>query len=300
MLNESLVKYLAGLLDADGALSFSFKRDPNRPDRCFVGLSLRLTASDAVDKNGFVEGLPGQTGMGSVSRYGANEQFAVWVVAKRADLEMLVPRLTKHMVIKALHWQWLLDKWRELRADANTVSDEERDELTAASKASRATRVGPLHPKNHPTWGWVAGYLDGDGWYNYRRHYAKTTGYWQWSISVGAGAHVNDASVLAFLERSFGGVIRDRGTTMRIWQRNLGYNSRSFVERFLPKVAKHSRLKRHKIDAIIHHHRQRLSVPGTERHYCTVDGCEDRARGYGLCSKHYQRQRKLEKVQATV
>lgn len=300
MLNESLVKYLAGLLDADGSLSFNFKRDPNRPGRCFVGLNLHLTASDAVDKHGFVEGLPELTGMGVVTRYGANDQFAKWVVSKRADVEMLVPRLTKHMVIKARHWQWLLETWRDRRANGATVSDQERDELTAASKESRATRVGPLRPKNHPTWAWVAGYLDGDGCYNYRRHYAKTTGYYQWSISVTAVAHVGDASVLEFLERSFGGSVRQAAPTMKVWRRALGYNSRSFAERFLPKVAKHSRLKRHKIDAIIHHHRQRLSVPGTERHYCTMDGCGERAHGNGLCSKHYQRQRKLEKVQAIV
>lgn len=269
IMNESLVKYLAGLLDADGSLSFAFKHDQNREGRYFIGLGLNLTASDAVDKNGFVESLPTLTGMGSASRYGPKDQFVVWSVKKRADLEMLLPRLIKHMVIKAKHWQWLLDMWRVTRADAKTCSETERDALKDASKESRKNRTGPLKPKNHPTWAWLAGYLDGDGWYSYRSgKYKSYRGrmYEQWSIKVGAVAHENDMDVLEFLKRSFGGHINPHGQSdnVYVWVRSLGYQSRSFALRFLPKVAKHSRLKRHKIDAIIHHHRQRLSVPGTK------------------------------------
>ena len=267
-MNESLVKYLAGLLDADGSLSFSFKSDPNREGRYFVGLRLNLTASDAVDHGGFVASLPTETGMGTVSRYGANRQFACWTVNRRADLEMLLPRLTKHMVIKAQHWQWLLEVWRDARSQSKTCTLAERDVLTAASKESRRLRVGPLHAKNHPTWAWLAGYLDGDGTYHYRKHFAVKNGkgYWQWSIKVSAVAHVSDVSALHFLERSFGGLIREHGQSenCKLWIRSLGYQNRSFALRFLPHLAKHSRLKRHKIDAIIHHHRQRLSVPGTK------------------------------------
>ncbi len=107
-MEESLVEYLAGLLDADGSLSFSFKHDQNREGRYFIGLALRLTASDAVDQNGFVESLPEITGMGTTSRYGRKQQFVVWNVSKLSDLERLIPRLTKHMVVKAKHWQRLI------------------------------------------------------------------------------------------------------------------------------------------------------------------------------------------------
>lgn len=291
-MNETLIKYLAGLLDADGSLSFNFKIDQNRQGRFFVGLSLRLTSSDAVDLKGFVNSLPEMTAMGSASRSGKNKQFCTWDVSKRSDVEMLVPRLTKHMVIKAQHWNWLLEQWRELRKDGNTVSIEQREALAAASKESRKTRVGPLKPKNHPTWAWLAGYLDGDGWYVYRREYAKTIGYWQYAMSVGAVAHISDASVLEFLQKSFGGVIRDHSKgnpNLKTWYRSLGYQNRSFALGFLPNLAKHSRLKRHKIDAIIHHHQQRLSVPGADRNYCQIDDCGKPAVGHKMCRLHYVR-----------
>lgn len=264
IVNETLIKYLAGLLDADGSLTFTFKA---WEDIHYVGLTLNLTSSDAIDKAGFVPGLPALTGMGGVYRYGKNKQFISWMISKRADLEMLLPRLIKHMVIKAKHWEWMLGVWRDWRGDE--LSDEQKEGLQAASKESRKKRTGPLRPKNHPTWAWLAGYLDGDGWYCYRSgNYTsyKDRSYRQWSISVGAVAHINDVAVLEFLQKSFGGVVRDHGQSegCKVWYRGLGYQNRSFALRFLPHLAKHSRLKRHKIDAIIHHHQQRLSVPGAK------------------------------------
>jgi len=237
-------------------MSFGFKCDPNKEDCHYLHLRLSLASSDAVDKTGFLESLPELTGFGSVSRYGKDQQFKTWTVAKRAHVEMLVPRLIKHMVIKAKHWSWLMDRWRDSRGGSLTLG--QRETLTAASKESRKL-VGPLRAKNFPTWAWVAGYLDGDGWY--RQRYSASQNYW--SMHVGAVAHANDAHALMFLCETFGGSIRDHGQSpfVKVWTRNLGIKDSSFALRFLPKVAKHSRLKRHKIDQMIHHHRQRLSVP---------------------------------------
>lgn len=258
-MNETLVKYLAGLLDADGSLSFSFKEDTNRPGTFFVGLRISLAASNTVDKEGFVLSLTEQTGMGTTHIY--KDQFMAWVVQKRADLEMLLPRLIKHMVIKAQHWQWLLETWRELRVNSKTVSLMQCNNLKAASKHSRATKAGPLKPKNAPSWAWLAGYLDGDGWYSYRKHHGS------WHIRTGAVAHINDVCVLQFLHKAFGGHIRNHNQdgSNQVWERSLGYQNRDFALSFLPKIAKHSRLKKHKILQIIHHHQQRLSVPGPKR-----------------------------------
>ena len=261
MLNESLVKYLSGLLDADGSMSFTFRRqrDEHEADLYYMGLSLRLASSAAIDHHGFVFTLPEMTGMGSISKYGANQQFHTWMVHKRSDLEMLVPRLVKHMVIKAKHFQWQMDMWRE--NSGKLLTPAQCEELKEASKASRVTRSGPLKPKNHPTWAWLAGYLDGDGWYKYKRYSSR--GYQSWHVSIGAVAHANDAAVLHFLTRTLGGIVRAHGQSPNVfvWHRNMGDEQRSYALRTLPYLAKHSRLKRHKIDQIIHHHQQRLSAP---------------------------------------
>lgn len=302
-MNESLVKYLAGLLDADGALSFQFTNKKESGD-CNVGLLIYLCASEGIDRNGFVKELPSLTGAGTLSviqpkatvicnkpsqqRHNIN----VWQVSRRADLEMLLPRLIKHMVIKAKHWQWLLDVWREKRG--GQISAELKEALVAASKESRRTNAGPIKPKNHPTWAWLAGYLDGDGSYVCSST-TRENGWANWKIAVSAVAHVNDRCVLDFLHKAFGGnIYQDPRSPALHWRRMLGYQNRSFAERFLPKLAKHSRFKRDKINAILHHHRQRLSIPGPERKFCTTEGCDRRVHGHGLCQLHYERKRRAE------
>jgi hypothetical protein len=261
-MNETQVKYLAGLLDADGSLSLTFKRADNTDGFYYVGLQMKLSSSDAVDRRGYVASLAESTGFGTNHREGKKDHVAVWAVTKRADLEMLLPRLTKHMVIKARHWQRLLLIWRDLRSKG-AVDEKTRTWLKEESAASRLD-VGPLRTKNHPTWAWLAGYLDGDGWYTYRRNWNKRDERYDWTMNVGAVAHKNDMAVLTFLRDAFGGYIYEhsKGSDVRVWRRSLGKRDKDFALRFLPHMAKHSKLKRHKIDALIHHHRQRLSVLG--------------------------------------
>lgn len=265
IVNESLIKYLAGLLDADGALSFHFRDTgwgENRTRRYNVSLILTLAAADTIDKVGFIQNLPSLTGMGFVFK---ERNLHWWRIQKRADLEMLLPRIVKHMVIKAKHWQWLLDTWRENRSndgEREPCSDERRAELSQQSKVSRKN-VGPIKPKNHPTWGWTAGYLDGDGTYCMRQYLKKGAARPHWAIYVSASAHVDDAYVLEFLNKAFGGELCNQTPDGRLikWTRALGTRSRDFAESFLPNIAKHSRLKRDKINAMIHHNRQqRLST----------------------------------------
>lgn len=253
-MQESLVKYLAGLLDADGCLSFTFCKPCPGADVFYIGLRMTLGSSDANDRHGFIESLPALTGFGAA--YREMKQCKSWTVSKGADIEMLLPRLIKHMILKGKHWQWLLDARREQRGVRLTVSERER--LTIASKKSRVENVGPVKPKKHPTWAWLAGYLDGDGHYSYKTFNRK--GYRH--LQVGAVAHDNDVSVLQFIQAAFGGYIYEHAGAKfcKRWRRNLGPRDRSFALRFLPKLAKHSRLKRHAIDQIIHIHSQRLSV----------------------------------------
>lgn len=256
-MNESLVKYLAGLLDADGSLSFEAHRGYD--DRVRISLKLHLVSSNSIDRHGFVASLPTLTGFGNVNQYSNGDRvYTQWFVGHRADLEMLLPRLIKHMVVKARHWQWLLDYWREFRSQAKgqkSLSEEDYATLSAASRESRRTRIGPVKPKNHPTWAWVAGFIDGDGCFSFRSGRNKNT---RMSVS----AHVDDLFVLEFLQNAFGGTIRPNShkENVRVWWRGLGPTHGSFALNFLPKLVKHSRFKTHKIEQLIHFHRQRLSV----------------------------------------
>ncbi len=81
-------------------------------------------------------------------------------------------------------------------------------------------------------------------------------------MRVSVTAHITDIIALEFLQEAFGGTIRKNSRTdnVRVWWRGLGPANASFALRFLPKLVKHSRLKKHKIEQMIHFHKQRLSV----------------------------------------
>jgi hypothetical protein len=255
-MNESLVKYLAGLLDADGHLAFDFHRGYD--ERVRLSLKLSLAAADSIDSEGFVASLPQVTGLGSISRW--QDKYTYWTVCHRSELEMLLPRLVKHMVIKARHWQWMLSYWREFRSQEKgqkSLSESECQALKAEYRQSRTKNVGPIHPKNHPTWAWLAGYLDGDGCFSFRTSRNN-------NMRLSVSAHEMDQSVLEFLQKAFGGTIKPNSAKphIKVWWRGLGPSHKSFVLNFLPKLVKHSRFKKHKIEQTIHFHRQRLSVSG--------------------------------------
>lgn len=255
---ETQIKYLAGLIDADGSLLFHFR---HYKDNLYnVTLKLVLQQSLSIDRDGkFINSLEDYCGF--TQEVSLNTQNSNWSDANRwtvnqvNDLNMLIPRLTKHMVIKAKHFNNLLNKYNELIG--KSVSEAEMIELKEFSKASRED-VGPLKPKKHASWAWIAGYVDGDGCY-YMRNRKKNWGVYT-ELLVNAIAHENDTVGLYLLQHSLGGyVVKSTSDNTFRWTHNLGNNDRSFAIHFLRKMVRHSQLKKHKIEQMLHHHLQRLS-----------------------------------------
>lgn len=235
--NESEIKYLAGLLDADGCLSFHFVDGK-------LYMEMSLAASRSVDKHGYIDSLADRLGRLSVREYeGKNwSPSHQWRVTSRRDLNIILPRLTKHMVVKGGHWDRMFKRWVELRGVS--LTDTEIEGLKSWSEESRRN-AGPLKPKNHPTWAWTAGFLDGDGYYSMRRGVKGVTPY-----RVGACCHIDDRVGLDLLFKAFGGQLREEGDTLR-WTRALGKQSKSFAQPFLQKVHRHSKLKKWKIEQML-------------------------------------------------
>lgn len=255
---ETEIKYLAGLIDADGSLMFHFaKYNETKYNVC---LQIVLQQSLSIDKDGaYVKSLSDYCGFNQFIEVSKpNENWADanrWTVNSTSDLNMLIPRLTKHMVIKAKHFQNLLDKFNSIRG--KSVTEDEMRELKEFSLSSRKD-VGPLKPKKHPTWAWVAGYIDGDGCY-YQRSRKKNWGIAK-ELLVRIVAHNDDKISLELLHKAFGGNLKQNfHENTWYWSRNLGNADRSFALHFLRKMHFHSKLKRHKIELMLNHHLQRLS-----------------------------------------
>jgi hypothetical protein len=252
---ETEIKYLAGILDADGSLFFHFKK---YKDRFNVSLKLVLQQSESIDKNGkFIKSLNEKCGfIQTIELDNPNWSNANRLtITSNKELNMLLPRLLKHMVVKARHWDRLFSKYNSIYG--KSVTEDEKNKLKEFSLASRKD-VGPLKPKNHPTWAWIAGFIDGDGCY-YMRTRKKGKGIWK-ELIVQVVSSDDDKTVLEFLHKNLGGHLKNNSyENTHLWTRNLGIKDRSFAIKFLRKMVRHSKLKKHKIESMLQYHLQRLS-----------------------------------------
>lgn len=256
-LTETDVKYLAGLMDADGSLFFQFVPYKSQFN---IRLLLKLQQSISIDKDGkFIKSLQ-QFGGGVqyIELTTKNENWANafrWNVTAMNDLNMLLPRLMKHMVIKAKHWDRLFRKYKEFTG--RSVTEQEMLELQEFSNISRKD-TGPLKEKKHPTWAWVAGYIDGDGCYYKRLRNKNGRKYTE--VIVRIVAHTDDVVGLNLLYKAFGGRLDQSSyENTYSWTRNLGPKDYQFAIMFLKKMHRNSRLKKWKIEQLLHYHSQRLS-----------------------------------------
>jgi hypothetical protein len=245
-MNETEIKYLAGLLDADGHIGFAYGQ--NR-----VRLEITLNAADSIDQKGYVLALPALTGFGSSctksKRVATWGQVHQWRVASRRDINMLVPRLLKHMVIRGRHLERMYDQW--LHYDGHVVDEMTKNQLKEFVAASRRG-TGPVKAKKHPTWAWTAGYLDGDGSFIYKKAPSQKSP----RMLVQATCHEMDRPGIDLLHKAFGGNIYNRGkhgTHILDWRHALGIKNQQFAEHFLSKIVQHSKLKKHKIEQLLAH-----------------------------------------------
>jgi hypothetical protein len=242
-MKETDIKYLAGLLDADG--SFFFNYTDNR-----VYLTIALDLSTGIDKDmKYTNWLCSELGVKPytfVRDTSASVGIKI-VVSKRTTIETLIPRILKYLVIKGLHLQRLYNKYVECRG--NRFSKEEIEELKEFVKSSRLD-VGSIREKSWLPKAYVAGFIDGDGCYVMK----KSNG----SYNVNIVSHINDRIVADLLFKQYGGRIHYQQDWIR-WVHPLGKQNKSFAIKFLHDMHRHSRLKKWKIEQFLAYHSQRLT-----------------------------------------
>lgn len=244
-MKETDIKYLAGLLDADG--SFFFNYSANR-----AYLTIALDLSTGIDKDcEYTNWLCKEVGVKpSIHKRELNAKDSMSikiVISKRSAIETLVPRLIKYLVIKGGHLNRLYSKWQEVRG--RRLTDEEIEELKEFTKTSRK-EVGPVKAKEWLPKAYVAGFLDGDGCYIMK----KSSG----TYNVNTISHLDDRIVADLLFKQYGGKLYFQEDWIR-WRHPLGRTNKSFAIKFLRDMHRHSRLKRHKIEQFLHYHSQRLT-----------------------------------------
>lgn len=248
-LTETDFKYLAGLIDADGWISFNYCKSVST-NNTYLQLRIGVAASDNIDRDGLlISWISSHLGCYSKSVDVRGTIIHLWQVSKRSELNSFVPRLLKHMIIKGKHLDRLYTAYTELKGEA--LSDNTIETLKALSLESRKDS-GPVKSKNYPTKAWVAGYLDGDG--HYGLHKRKKDGYT--SLSIQVLSDKKDDIGLTLLKKTYGGTINCHQSNNHNpkWYRGLGKQHRAFAISFLKTMHRHSRLKKHKIEQMLSFH----------------------------------------------
>lgn len=246
MLNETDIKYLSGLLDADGSFFFNYTKN-----RAYLTIALDL--STGIDRdmrftNWLCEELKVIPHVCKRTLNAKDVMSIKITVSKRPVIENLVPRLLKYLVIKGSHLNRLFLKWKEVRG--RELSADEVEELKQFTKDSRS-EAGPVKTRSWLPKAYVAGFIDGDGSYIMK----KSGG----TYNVNTVSHRDDRIVADLLYKQYGGRIHYQEDWVR-WVHPLGRTNKQFAIKFLKDMHRHSRLKRWKIEQFLAYHSQRLTV----------------------------------------
>ena len=230
--NEGLNKYLAGLFDGDGTIYVRYSSG-----------NLRLTMEIVFNLNEpkveeTMYMLYDHYGFGRIDRkQSKNVTLACWVIEGKRAIS-LFNTIKKHCVIKAQHGERVLKLYTSNRRPKPSV-------LKRWLRLSRRN-TGSLKPKNHITWGWLAGYIDADGYIGYNP--SIYTG-----IRFGCNA-VKDKAAIELISKSFGRPYRynpkDKCFRLDIY---MSKKTKATAQRILPKLLPHLRFKKWNAEQLLHY-----------------------------------------------
>lgn len=229
--SEQLNKFVAGLLDSDGWVSLDFCR--NR-----IQIQCGIVQSSSNDPNfQMMRGIRDFFELGTIVyrtyEKDSHTDQCKWTLRTK-ESKILFNRLGKHLRIKGTHFENLVYLSNNL-GDL-ILTDPQVEELKDFSKCSRENSRWLKFPK-HPSYSWVAGYLAGDGHFEFR---TKRESY---NLRVSAIANEKDIHILEFLQAAFRGRVARANLNPEkpnynnfTWRRGLGKSHKSFSIPFLRKL----------------------------------------------------------------
>jgi len=243
-LTETDVKYLAGLIDADGWGRIQFQKSIST-GKTYIKFQIGVGCSESIDRDGqFINWLSSFGGSVSVQELNG-KNFNTWSLQKKSELNMFLPRIIKHQIIKAKHFKRMFDIYSEYRGMA--LSEKDIISIKNTLSGSRLD-TGPLKPKNYPSKAWTSGYLDGDGHYGLHSSKKRSS-----KLGIDVLSTERDSTGLQLLLKTYGGNISYSSGHPR-WYRGLGKQHKQFAIQFLKTMHRHSRLKKWKIEQMLAFH----------------------------------------------
>ena len=245
--SEQLNKYLAGLLDADGSASFTF-----RPynGKCTLGITFNLTQSFSNDPDGtLLKAIKDYYKIGVINYRSLSDDnnfssIVVWTMSS-ADFLKLFNLVGKHLRIKGTHWESLV--WLYMELKGTKLSLNTREEIRQFSKCSRKNSSWIKRPK-HLSYAWLAGYFDGDGHYRFRKRKKFVKSYGKEcnsnELCVQVSCDYNDKRIISKIVEDIGGTFHHHKDGHLVWKLALGKNSSKYALKLLKQMRKYSCLEK--------------------------------------------------------
>lgn len=244
--SEQLNKFVAGLFDADGYISFDFCRNKIQL-QCGIVL---------IDEN-LIYSLQKHYKMGTIivtdGKLASHSTFYKWAMRSK-ESKKFFNLIGKHLRIKATHFRNLVNIHTELEEE--TLQEDMISSLKEISKESRKNSKWLRHPK-HPSYAWVSGYLAGDGHFEFKKGTKRNPR--EVVARASSVCHKDDCFIQYFLKTAFGGsVTTSHGGDHYIWRVSLGRGSAKFAVDFLKKLRLYMCMERKfiVIDDLIKFHEQ--------------------------------------------
>lgn len=246
-LKETDIKYLAGLLDADGCV-FIFHTQVKGKQYVYPEVSISGNEEHVGD---YFRWLGECLNLRPV-----RDQKQLRLTIRGRKLRPLADRLVKYMVVKGALLRWVCDV-----TENSIITDEELEGILMELK-DRRRQGGAVKPRNFVGLSWIAGFLDGDGNYALQqRGGGRST-----LVFVRAGVTKEEkVPALWYLKKTLGGSIRETAKGTVTWYLGLGKGHRSRAMKFLKEMRKRSRIKKGKIDKMIRWHEQQQPQRPTEK-----------------------------------
>lgn len=183
-----------------------------------------------------------------------NSRMIEWR-AYNEEAKSLLCRFKKHCVIKGQHIDRMIEAWDTHKETVRNYSDEEIRKLKDYKKWSR-DNTGPIKPKKHCSWAWLAGYTDSDGYIMIEPD----------QMVLGFKCHKRDRSALDLISKSFGRPIYEPKSLKpknQLMLRNLfSRHNNTFAKKLLSPLIPYLRLKRWNAEQIMaYYNKKKKDIP---------------------------------------
>lgn len=232
--NESFNKYIAGLFDGDGTITYRcVKKEENRYT---IGLKFEII-TEHKNKHILYE-IKEYFKVGTIYE----NKYVTYVVNDYNHILSIFNRIKKHLIIKGQHFQFLINyvgDLKKLHINKRNITKEELQKFRDTVKDSRKNTKALKH-KDYVTLSWLAGFIDADGnvQHRFRDSFCKKANkqYRRTDFALRIELAYYDYQALELIQKSFGGRLNITKRNTANYTLSLGIRSNSKTRDLMKKL----------------------------------------------------------------